>query len=138
MKKLKIGLDVHGVIDRLPEVFGPLTQALVAQGHEVHILTGPHKTPEFEKQLRDLGVVWTHFLSIADYHTEQGNSVVYDDKGDPWVDKDLWDRTKGEYCLREGIQLHIDDSDSYGQHFETPYAKLSSPKTKAAVLAKVD
>jgi hypothetical protein len=36
---LKIGLDIHGVIDTFPEKFKQLAYALVKDGAEVHIIT---------------------------------------------------------------------------------------------------
>jgi hypothetical protein len=49
----------------------------------------------------------------------------YDGNKTPWIDKELWDKTKAEYCQKEGIHFHLDDSDIYGEHFTTPYAKIS-------------
>ena len=37
---LKIGLDIHGVIDSFPEKFKQLSYALAKDGAEVHIITG--------------------------------------------------------------------------------------------------
>lgn len=37
------------------------------------------------------------------------------------MDKTLWDKTKGEYCKTHGINLMIDDTERYAQHFSTPF-----------------
>ncbi len=37
---LKIGLDIHGVIDTFPQKFKQLSQALAKDGAEIHIITG--------------------------------------------------------------------------------------------------
>ena len=48
----------------------------------------------------------------------------YDEKNTPWLDGDLWNRTKGEYCEREGISLHFDDTIAYVEYFTTPFARI--------------
>jgi len=125
MTKLKFGFDLHGVLDRKPAEFSALTQTLVEAGHEVHVITGSHWRQELEDQIRwTLGIHFTHFFSIADYHRELGTPMTYKN-GEPFLDDYLWNRTKGDYCKDEGIFLHIDDSEHYGRHFkETIYAQV--------------
>ena len=72
----KLGLDFHGVIDALPDFFAFLTDAFVKNGGEVHILTGGHWNDEFEKQLNDWGIKFTHKFSVYDHLIEVGTSVV--------------------------------------------------------------
>ena len=33
------------------------------------------------------------------------------------MNKEIWNRTKAEYCEREGISLMLDDSPVYGSYF---------------------
>jgi len=116
----KIGIDIHNVIDADPQFFSMFTQDLISMGWEVHILTGPPK----EKALKELlmwDIKFTHLFSISDYHIAMGTPINYDGKGNPWMDKDAWDRTKGDYCFREGILLHIDDTERYQQYFKTHF-----------------
>lgn len=120
----KIGLDIHGVIDSDPDFFSDLSKDLVAAGWEVHIITGPTKT-KARKELEQYKITFTHFFSIEDYHIAKGTEVSYDEKGNPWMNKDHWDQTKGEYCYKMGISLHIDDSDMYQRFFKTPFCKFS-------------
>jgi hypothetical protein len=127
--KLKIGLDVHGVCTDSAELFAALSKLFVDQGHEVHIITGPRVGPKLIEELKTLNITYTHIFSITDYHVEVGNDVKFDAKGNPFVEDYLWDRTKADYCLREGIHLHFDDSDAYNYFFKTPYARFYS-KTK--------
>lgn len=61
-----------------------------------------------------------------DYHEKLGTKINYDKNGDPWIDPELWDKTKAEYCQREKITLHIDDSPVYGKHFKTPFGLFFS------------
>jgi hypothetical protein len=120
----KIGLDLHGVIDADPDFFSELSTALVLAGWEVHIITGPTKTKAI-KELVKFKIKFTHFFSIEDYHSEKGTSMSYDDKGNPWMDKIEWERTKGEYCSKMGIALHIDDSEMYRKYFKSGFAQFS-------------
>ncbi len=127
----KIGLDIHGVMDACPELFARLSKDLVAAGWEVHVITGPPDGPRIREELARLGITFTHFFSIVDYHKSIGTQIFTDDKGHHFVDDYLWDKTKGDYCLREGISIHIDDSDAYQYHFKTPYCRfLSKDKRK--------
>lgn len=125
---LKLGFDIHGVIDEQIPFFVELTQLLVGAGHEVHIISGPKKE-KILVELVNLGVSFTHVFSITDYHLSMGMQVEFDDQDNPHMPDYLWDKTKAEYCLKHGIQLHLDDSDVYNYFFKTPYARYYS-KTK--------
>ncbi len=127
--KLKIGIDLHGVATDSKEMFSILTKTLVAAGHEVHIITGPQVGPRLLDEIKGLDLAYTHIFSITDYHVGIGTRIEWDERGNPFVDDYLWDRTKADYCLREGISLHFDDSDAYNYFFKTPYARFYS-KTK--------
>lgn len=123
--KLKLGLDIHGVCDENQEFFSTLSKLLVDNGHEVHLLTGPIRERS-EKEAERLKISFTHFFSITDYYQQIGLPIVFDSKGDPFMDEWHWDKAKANYCLQEGIHLHIDDSDAYGYFFKTPYARYFS------------
>ena len=122
--------DIHGVLDDLPIVFVELNKALFNAGHEIHIVTGSHYTPELGKKLNNIGIRFHHFFSIADHCKQNGIAIRYDEKGDPWVDEDTWNKTKGEYCASIGSNLHFDDSDKYHEHFTTPYARVYTKNNK--------
>lgn len=127
--KLKIGIDLHGVATDAQEMFAEFTRTMVAAGHEVHIITGPKVGERLIAEIKALNLSFTHIFSITDYHTQIGTPMEFDAKGNPFMDDYLWDRTKADYCLREGISLHFDDSDAYNYFFKTPYARFYS-KTK--------
>src|SRR5262245_61257895 len=113
-RKMKIGIDIHGVINAKPEFFSILTCLLVQNGHEVHVLTGSKETQEIIDELDNHGIAWTHFFSITDYCIKKGVNVWYDEKNTPWMDQNEWEKAKGEYCAKEQIDLHIDDTIKYG------------------------
>jgi hypothetical protein len=115
--RVSLGLDVHGVIDADPDLFSKLSQDFTSHGHEIHIITGQKDTPQLHENIKKLGIVYTHFFSITSYHESIGTPIKYDEKGHPWMDNEIWNRSKGEYCKRMGITLHIDDSPLYGQYF---------------------
>ena len=121
----KLGVDLHGVIDASPELFSDLSKVLVASGWEVHIITGP----TYEKSIKEIekyNICFTNFFSIEDYHKSLGTKITYDNKGNPWMDKNIWDKTKGEYCLREEIDIHIDNTAEYGNYFKTNFLLFKS------------
>lgn len=126
--KLKIGLDIHGIIDTMPEVFSRITKRLKDLECEVHILTGSHITEDIINQLNGYDVVWDELFSISDHHKSIGTKMWYDDNGNPWVSDLDWDKTKGEYCERKGIDLHIDDTERYGEYFSTKFLYLNLKK----------
>lgn len=122
---IKIGLDIHGVIDSKPEFFAELSRSLVAAGHEIHIITGPPLSA-VRDELQKYGIEYTHSFSIVEHHVALGTDIRWDEKGHGHLDPYLWDKTKAEYCQRVGIDLHLDDSDAYNYFFKTPYARFYS------------
>lgn len=131
--KLKIGLDIHGVANAYSEIFSALTHLLVDNGHEVHIMTGSRK-PLAMKEMEGLGLKWTHFFSITDYHEQIGTEVVNDSDGNPHMSAELWNPTKADYCKKNGIHMLLDDSPVYGKFFSpdniyAQIARLKPPKS---------
>lgn len=123
---MKLSLDLHGVISDIPDTIRFLARAVIQAGGEVHVLTGT-TLEKAETELQELNFTeYTHLLSIPDYHTQKGSKIlgihpVF--KNNEFSDED-WDRTKGDYCREHEIDLHIDDSIIYKDHFTTPFARL--------------
>ena len=126
-KKWKIGLDLHGVISDMPEFFAFLTDIIVKSGGEVHIITGG-ATKDDKKLLNDYKIRYTHFFSIVDYHVEINTptSGKHPKYGFDMISDEEWDKTKADYCSRNKIDLHIDDTLIYNSFFTTPFARLWS------------
>jgi len=122
-----ICLDLHGIINTAPSFFAMLTQSLKKDGWDIHIATGSHiKGQKIEEELQKYGIVYTHLFSISDYHKEKGTEGMwYDEKGDPWVSDEDWDKTKADYCKRNDIAFCIDDTARYAKHFETPFGYMA-------------
>jgi hypothetical protein len=127
-------LDLHGIITAAPEFLSAVTRSLEKDGWEIHILTGSHlKENNIEQQLKDYKIAYTHLFSIADYHREnKTDGMWYDEKGDPWVSDEDWDRTKAMYCKKHGIMMCTDDTARYASHFETPFSYMSIQTSKDA------
>ncbi len=125
----KFGFDIHGVINDDPETFRALASALTSSGHEVHILTGPPQARAVE-ELKEMGFIFpihfTHLFSIVDYLKSINTQMWQDAKGNWFSDWYPWDRAKGDYCIRHGIDLHLEDTETYLPFFKTPVARYWS------------
>jgi hypothetical protein len=126
-KKFKIGLDIHGVIDAMPEFFSFLSHSLVSNGGEVHILTGGN-LEEGLKDLEKFNIAYTHIFSIQEYHRQKQTPTYakHPRYGFEMVSNEEWDKSKGDYCVKYGIDLHIDDTMEYNNFFQTPFCRLWS------------
>lgn len=125
--KFKVSLDLHGVIDAMPDFFAFFTKAIIDSGGELHIVTGG-ATEKDKELLKKYNIQYTHFFSITDYHKEKGTPTTkpHPKYGFMMVSDEIWDKTKGDYCRKEGIDLHIDDTLAYNDYFTTPFARLWS------------
>lgn len=110
---MRLGLDLHGVIDDDYELFVSIAFDTIAFGGEVHIITGSRALDVVDEID---GFPHTHFFSLADYYKDKSPAKYY-----YFVNQDEWNASKAVYCLRNAIDLMIDDSEHYGQYFKTPY-----------------
>jgi hypothetical protein len=116
---VRISIDVHGVITERPEFFAHLTQKLVRQHNAVFILTGQAAGIALVRELAMYNILFHHILSITTYHRTIGTPIRYKN-GDPTQPKmpyGVWSPTKARLCDLYDIDLHIDDSDVYGDYF---------------------
>lgn len=128
---MKLGLDIHGVIDSNPESFAFMSQSVIAGGGEVHIITGGSWTSELEEQLKGYGIKWTSCFSVYDYLLDSGiDSIGTIQFPDGTIQKKfdyhLWDTIKAGYCKSNSIDLHIDDTEVYSKYFTTPFLLYKS------------
>ncbi len=118
----KIGIDIHGVIDSRTHLFSALSHEMKNRGHEVHILTGSKITKEITDELNDYHIVYDELFSILDHHEKEGVEKMWQDNdGNWWVNDEVWNKTKGDYCKNNNIGFHIDDTPTYEKYFETPF-----------------
>jgi hypothetical protein len=124
---MKIGLDIHGCIDRYPFLFKKLTEKWAEDGHRIHILTGQ----EWSKAWRDVkkaGVIFHEYFSIVDNHKKIGTKMWKDEKGTWWMDDRIWVTSKGNYAEAWGLKLHFDDSPEYAPYFPNDCTFIRVPK----------
>ena len=123
---MKIGIDIHGVLDKNP-FFKHMALAMCFNqcGNEVHIITGTSR----ELALKDLekleiieGFHYTHLYSITDDLISRGIPVEWKDGNNPLFPYEEWDKAKAEYCAKNNIDIHFDDTVRYGDYFSTPFA----------------
>lgn len=111
---MKIGLDYHGVIDRYPVIFSELSKKWQLAGHKIHIVTGK-EWEAVRKSLSQIDLCWDSGFSIVDYHLSMGTPMEKKENG-WWMDADLWNKSKGEYCRREGLDLLLDNELRYADN----------------------
>ena len=134
--KFKLGLDIHGVVDAMPETFAFLTKSIIESGGEVHIITGGSWNDELEFQLKNLNIKWTHSFSVYDHLIENNTSIIGEIQfEDGTIQKKFeggaWDKVKGKYCADHKISLHLDDTLIYNDFFTTPFARIWTHNGKA-------
>lgn len=129
--KFSLGIDFHGVIDSLPSEFSFLTNLIVSAGGAVHVITGSGWSKELEDKLKSMNIAWTHKFSVYDHLIETNAEILGEvEFPDGTIQKKFnnieWDKVKGKYCKENGISLHIDDTLSYNEFFETPFCRFWS------------
>ena len=118
-RKLKIGLDYHGVIDKKPEYFSEFCKLAKEQGHHIYIITGG-PVAKVRDDLDKAHIVYDFVFAISDYYQALGMAQQNPD-GSIVVPKELWNKAKAEFCRRNRINFHIDDSSEYLHWFSTPF-----------------
>ncbi len=131
---LKIGIDVHGVLDTFPEVVKLIETVRVLDTVEIHIITGLARA-DAEKLIGHLVPLdELHYYSIVDNLVSRGVVVDWID-GLPYANKSDWDEAKAIYCRENDIDFMLDDSPTYGQYFNDPdvrtiFCQVYNPKRK--------
>lgn len=116
---LKIGLDYHGVIDKNPSYFAAFCAEARRRGHLIYIITGGPAV-KIKQLLTKYNVEYDFIFAISDYYQALGK-VEQSPDGDLIVPKHLWNMAKAEFCRRNHINFHIDDSVDYLHWFSTPF-----------------
>jgi len=117
-EKLKVGIDIHGVIDRYPNEFAEFCEQAIDHGHEIHIVTG-RESEIVAPKLSRFCIPYTHLFSIVDYHRENGTKMWNDDARGAgwWMEREDWVKSKGLYCKLVHLDLHFDNELPYAEHF---------------------
>lgn len=122
-KLLKLGLDYHGVISDLPNLFSNLAKKAIEENVEIHILTG-WPGAQLKEKLKELDIPFTKIFSVQDYYKEKGMYKVLP-SGELKIDDHLWQVSKSIYCKKYQIDFHIDNGMDFLKHFTTPYCFYS-------------
>lgn len=120
---MKLGLDIHGVLDTNPKEFVSLAKRVRTEGGEVHIITGSSQNVDLVELLLSLDSgkkYWDYLVSIQDELLKKYKPTGINEHGRPYWPDELWDRFKGDYCAKHNIDLHYDDTERYIQYFTTP------------------
>ena len=117
----KIGIDFHGVISDAPEVFEIFCREIRKKNVKVYVISGGPKK-DVQTYLDEHHILYDEVWAILDFYSAQGKAEFFED-GSFKVDTALWNKAKAEYCAKENINFHIDDSNVFGQYFVTPYCK---------------
>jgi len=130
---MKIGLDIHGVIDTYPELFAKLSRDWTVAGHEVYIITGEPRETSVQTVV-DAGMLYMEnfkdFFSIVDWHIDHKTpSLRQDDQGHYWVDRNEWIGTKGLIATELGLDMHFDDCIEYFEYFPKTCCTIYVPPT---------
>lgn len=121
---MRLGLDIHGVIDKYPDKMIKLAQDTLEKGGRVYIITGP----PVETARKELSAImaerlmvrpfWTQIFSIVDYMKLKGIPNYTDTNGHVWALREHdWNAVKGKIAKELALDLHIDDSPAYGEYF---------------------
>jgi ABC-type arginine/histidine transport system permease subunit len=98
---MNFGFDIDGTITRSPEALWAIADALLAAGHEVHVLTGTMDTvlldSHFEGRVTQLLAhgfnAWSHLHIVLSPHA----------------------KNKAQYCVDNDIVLMFEDSETYSE-----------------------
>ena len=130
---MKVGFDIHGVID----TFGPFPdmarQMIADDSVEVYIISGLARAEADESIGHIIDLDRIKYFSIADYLESRPDVEVKWIDGLPWADETAWNHAKADYCQEEGIDILFDDSKVYAETFDnvdTIYCQIHNPDRK--------
>ena len=130
-RKIKIGIDYHGVITANPDFFRKFNKYAIENNCLIYIISGGHKK-DIEAYLNKHTIAYSVIWSTLDYYDDL-QKVEYFDDGTFKVDDTLWDKAKAWYCVQNDIDIHIDDSVVYGKYFTTPFCLYNILEKKCLI-----
>jgi len=123
-REIRIGVDLHGVIDDNVDLF-KIISAMLLFGDignvKIYVISGPPKNEVLEElnKLRIYqGVHYTDVYTIVDFLKEQDVKMWLDYKNTWWAsDKDWWG-AKAKISEQLDIDLMIDNTKNYKKYFK--------------------
>jgi len=123
---MRIGIDLHGVLDKYPEKFKPMLKMFEKMDIEVCVVSGPPED-KVEIELEKSGFEpwdFTDIYSVVDFLSERGVEFDMTDPENPFCDDNMWWDAKARICRDYKIDLLIDDSKKYRPAFDLIDAKF--------------
>jgi hypothetical protein len=137
----RIGIDLHGVINHFIAWWAPWMAAMISNGDEVYVISGPPKN-EIEAELTSYelkkGTHFTDVISVVDYLKEKGVGMWLDYKNTWWADDKDWWTSKGEICTKYEIDEMWDDQARYKAGFPEGHRTKLFVYTKGYVTGGID
>jgi hypothetical protein len=116
----RIGIDLHGVIDHYFAWWTAWIAAMVSNGDEVYIISGPPKE-EIVAELYGYGLErgkhYTEVISVVDYLKEKKAHMWLDNKNTWWAEDEDWWTAKGDICAKYEVDEMWDDQARYKAGF---------------------
>jgi hypothetical protein len=136
---MKIGIDLHGVLDMNPEVSRVVLKALIDAGHEIFIISGPPLI-EILNILTGLGleagIHYSDAYSIVGFLKEKNVKMWLDKKKTWWADDEDWWSAKANISYNLKLDIMVDDSIQYARYFDyidTEFILFTSNHTTSEV-----
>ena len=123
---MKIGLDLHGVLDTYPKTFKAIIRLLEKTGNTFVIVSGP-PVDKIEEEIERLGFDLFDFYGVYSVVDFLYNDGVEFDETDPenlWCDDNIWWDSKARICQANDIDYLIDDSIKYEPAFRLIKSKF--------------
>ena len=120
-----VGMDIDDTITRHPKFFALISQALVAAGHQVVLITFRADREGTAAELSEWGIAYTELItSTLDEHLETGI--------DEW---------KGVVCRRMGVELFFEDTPEVIRHVDpeiVSFLVVNHDRHRLDLLAEAD
>jgi hypothetical protein len=114
---MRIGIDLHGVLDKDPEHLKEVLLLARREGSEIYVISGP-PTDQIIRELEALGFGGSYYdeiISVVDWLHKNGYSeyMHQDEKGEWHTTDEYWWSSKGKICKEYDICALFDDSLKY-------------------------
>ena len=113
---MRIGIDLHGTLDKVPELFNLIINDYLEDGHEVYIISGSEKE-KIKKELERFNINVTDIYSCIDFLKQKNISYWYDKNKEFWCSENIWWESKANLCFENKINILIDDKREYQKYF---------------------
>ena len=117
---MKVAFDVHGTLDRSPQMIIIWMKMFRESGHDICIISGP-PILEIRKHLNEIhGEFFKDFIqiySVVDWIKDQGIAMDQNENGSWYCNDAHWWRSKAVMCQEFDIDMIIDNEIRYKKHF---------------------